>query len=504
MTVYMYEFAKPVNSTKQPSSVSFDILTCELKANTSMTAPVLLIKGVPNNWSTMWNYVYILDFQRFYFINDWTWVNGVWECSCLCDVMASFKTDIGNLSEYVLRSSYEWDRDIIDSAYVTTCEISAYMDQPTTKFFHSDLTQGFYLIGVIGNETTATQGAITYYQMTAAELATLREFLLSDVFLQNAGLANLVDFVPADAVKVIYNPFQYITSCVWYPFPASAISNSYKTAVTSIDFGWWTVGVGITAYRLNQNVPVYHVQETMTLRSHPEEYTRGAFLNHSPFTVYKLSYPPFEEIQIPDQYFDAINNKYLEMHLEVDFISGIGYLNLYSRSTLALGVLVARLSQRIAIDIQLAQIATDYLGSQTTKVVGAMNLTNELASAAGSFEWYRPFTTAAKASAQASTAYESYKYTSINDYMKAAAPQLLTSGANGSLAAYKQEPYLLTTFYLQCDDDSAQIGRPLCKVKTLNTIPGYIMCKNPEVNIACMASEKEVITGFLTSGFFYE
>ena len=98
MNIIFYQFAKRNNSTKIVNTTG-TTLTCQLKAETDMINPVLEINGVPAAWNPIWNYCYIAAFSRYYFINNWRWMNGIWACECAVDVLASWKTDIGNLSE---------------------------------------------------------------------------------------------------------------------------------------------------------------------------------------------------------------------------------------------------------------------------------------------------------------------------------------------------------------------------------------------------------------------
>ena len=97
MNITFYQFSKRTNSTKIVN-VSGTTLNCELKDATSIFNPGLVIRAVPAGWNPIWNYAYIPAFDRYYFINNWTWLNGVWGCSLVCDVLASFKSEIGSLT----------------------------------------------------------------------------------------------------------------------------------------------------------------------------------------------------------------------------------------------------------------------------------------------------------------------------------------------------------------------------------------------------------------------
>lgn len=505
MNITFYQFSKRTNSTKIVN-VAGTTLTCELKGTATIFNPSLVIKAVPVAWNPIWNYCYIPGFDRYYFVDNWTWLNGVWECSLVCDVLASFKTDIGNMSEYVLRSSYESDGTITDTAYIAKTTVQTHMTM-LPEFFVRVMTGGFYIIGIVGKESTATQGAITYYQMSADEMARLRAYLLSDTFLTDQGLSNLANFIPADATKVIYNPYQYIVSCMWFPLPMSAIDSSRKTSVSTIDFGWWNTGTGFSAYRLDSNVPFYTRTEDIVLTSHPQ-ITRGSYMNHSPYTSRVLRLSPFSEVQLPDSYFDTGDK--LRIIFQCEFISGMGNIELHAIRPNGDGVtdrmLITRLSQKIGVDIQLAQVGTDYFGAYTQNLsdtnyewdnswgqLGSVDLSSYSGAARSGWNLGSGF---AKADA--------YKTAAMGNYLKAKAPQLLTAGSNGSLLSLGQNNYLCETFYISVDDDNAQIGKPLCKVRTLNTIPGYIVVMNPDVSLACFEVERTLITEFLANGFFYE
>ena len=503
MNVTFYKFAKRNNSTKIVN-VTGTTLTCELKGQTSIVSPSLIINSVPTAWNPMWNYCYIPGFDRYYFINNWTWLNGVWECETICDVLASFKTSIGNMSEYVMRSSYESDGLIEDSAYLAKAQVTTNMQQ-LPEFYVRAMTAGFYVVGIIGKDSTATQGAITYYQMTPAEMARLREYMLSDTFLTDQGLRNLTDFVPADATKVIYNPYQYIVSCQWFPFPLTAIDAAFKTAVSTINFGWWNTGTGFTAYRINANAPVYTGSEDISIPSHPQ-ISRGAYLNHAPYTIRILRMTPFNEVQIPDQYLET--GDHITIELQCDFITGMAALLIYAKtSNNVVKMLITRQTVKLGVDIQLAQVGADFLGARTEFINQKAGLVEGIKGSLSKVDlssYWAMVGSAGMALGESLIQKDIYDINSMNSYMKAAAPQLLTSGSNGSMLMFAQNNYMCTTFYIITDEDNSQLGKPLCKVRTLNTIPGYITVMNPDVSLPCFEAERSLIIQFLTSGFFYE
>lgn len=78
-----------------------------LRHETSIKTPVITIAG--DGSIIGYNYAYIVEFNRYYFITDIKSIrNGIWEISLLCDVLMSFKDDI--LTSYaVIDQTQEYD-----------------------------------------------------------------------------------------------------------------------------------------------------------------------------------------------------------------------------------------------------------------------------------------------------------------------------------------------------------------------------------------------------------
>lgn len=91
MQVFLYKLAKRNKSTLLVQS-SGTALNCTLKDATSITKPVLLFQTIE---AVSYNYIYIPDFGRFYFISSCQSIEGMWEVACTEDYLASFKTEIG-------------------------------------------------------------------------------------------------------------------------------------------------------------------------------------------------------------------------------------------------------------------------------------------------------------------------------------------------------------------------------------------------------------------------
>lgn len=508
MNVIFYNFKKRTNSTAQPGSGASSVqLSCQLKDETSILNPTLIIQTVTAGSDPTWNYVHIPEFSRYYFITNWTWKNAVWECDCVPDVLASFKAEIGLMSEYVLRSSNTYNEQIVDMQYPTTAETRVNAELLTNRF-QSVLAGGYYILGVISNDSASAQGAITYYQMTPAQLATLKNYMLSDTFMTDQGLdvQTVLDVLPNELLKTLYNPFQYIASCVWIPFPDSAIPNNLKSSA-NVQFGWWTpTSTTIPGNKINANGYVATFSERIPVYGHPQRLTRGVYLDHAPFSDRMIFYPPYGSIPLND---DSITGgDFIRIELTVDMVFGDSVLTLFHDRPLGgdsynnMGV-IARVSAPLAVPIQLAQNDIDVTGSLSaisTSVTGAAAqafVGTALSNPVGILGFAKSVSNTVSASVNQTLA-------AIGDVVNSPVGQLQTSGTNGSLAQYSTHPYMVQKWRIVADDDNAQKGRPLCQVQTLGNIPGYIMVDTPDVSLACFEPERQTIIDFMSNGFYYE
>ena len=120
MDIVFYKFTKKENSTARPQGGGFSVAGI-LNENTSIISPSLSIKfGVD---ITGYNYAYIPDFKRFYNVLSWGFALGLWRCDLYVDVLASYKTEIGAMNNYILRSGSAHNGNIIDGLYPTTPQI---------------------------------------------------------------------------------------------------------------------------------------------------------------------------------------------------------------------------------------------------------------------------------------------------------------------------------------------------------------------------------------------
>ena len=319
-------FSKRKNSTLRPSGSASLSLTGHLIEPSSVMNPTVRIErlvtdGVPE----VYTYAYIPVFQRYYFVQDWSWSEGLWQVSMTVDVLGSWRTYIGNLSEYILRTdstTTDFNGAISDSAYPATTDFD--IDQVAfTNPFVQNVSDGTYVVGIVSGDKPNAVGAITYYAMTSSQFGDLKEMLFGTGGLEAMSLWDATDgWVGEDMTeqifKTMYNPYQYIVSCIWFPIQYSSFVGTVipSGTDTQINIGWW--GFNLGGKRLSQYVGGFHDSVEM-MPTHPNASTRGKYLNYAPFTKYTL-YGKFGSIPIDTTYLEI--GSYLVNYYTVDYVTG--------------------------------------------------------------------------------------------------------------------------------------------------------------------------------------
>ena len=448
-------FSKKPNSTKQPSSGGSDI-TVRLKDNCSVLNPVFLLTG----YNLAHNYVQWGS--RYYFIDDIVIVgNELAEYHCSYDAMATFKSDIGSSSQYVARAAAASNGRIVDTYYPATAQNTHSADIQTSPFV-TDISNGYYVIGIQGKGSGGNGGAVTYYRATASSMKALVNYML------DAPSSYQVSEISSELLMCIFNPLQYIVSCMWFPFaPPIMNGNCYV--------GWWQASIsGIDMLSTLE----WGTNLTFTIPKHPKAASRGQYLNLPPYSRYKLEAGPWGIIPLDNM--NLMDATTLTCDYKVDLMTGTGRFNIKSRDVLAYEAVY---TTQIGVPVQLGQnmfnqgALMDMLSSGGSTIRSALTgdpagmLVNGI--------------------------------TAIGDAAALSQSIPSTMGSNGTLS-FNNVFALIGDFLDVANDDVAQIGRPLCEVRTISGLSGFIQCHNADLDIAASPAEKDTIISYMNGGFYYE
>lgn len=460
MTITFYNTSKKRNSTFQPSGGTS--YTGQLTNESGMVNPTIIMDF--GNTAPTYNYAYITEFNRYYWINEITSVGGgLWRVDMTSDPLASFKTAIGNQYEYVLRSSYSYDGNITDLKYPTKASYTAARDTMSTAY--STLT-GSYLVGIVS--PNGQLGAVSYFSLSESQFATLRNNLMGT---GDPYYSGITDVNQRNMAIVMSNPMQYIVSARYYPFQIPA------GTAAAVKLGTFNAGNFPPTSALT--VPS---SGDLDLTSHPLASTRGAYMSAEPFTQRFIYWPPVGLIHIPGSLLVGVSKLYLQLNM--DIVSGIGRMEIYSDNSYTSMIMAT--SFVLGFDVPVAQMIS---GNPLKVISGAVSL---FSSGVSAINGNIPGAVTSGLGA-------------IGDFLTANIPEVQAfKPGSGSLLA-PGSIQLIEIFYDVADDDPSENGRPLCKSVQLSTIPGYIICEHGEVNAAgATETERAQIAEYLTGGFYYQ
>ena len=492
MIIHLYgQYRKRENSTKVPLvSEATRTVNGYLREPCSIMNPTFKIERFPSDASPQsFNYAYIPEFARWYFVKDWTWADGLWLCSLEVDVLASFKTEIGNSQAYIERCSHEYNGAITDKWYPATTNFHTERIALASSWNGVAPSGGCYVLGIICNANRASSqigGAVTYYVMTPAQMGSLMGYLLGTGFLDDNGFPAVMTTtqqLAQSTAKALINPVQYIASCMWLPVPADVISDGQNH---SIVLGYYDLGSNVATGQY-LNAVIFTMNVTGQIPVHPQAATRGKYLNYAPYTRLTLNVPPFGSIPLDTSFCEI--GSYLYCRVWCDPITGKATMRveLYPDSThVGSGAIVREVSTMMGVPIQLSQMTPDFMNA----ISSALNLATTIDSA-----WRGDIGAGALATGS---------FSAIGSAIDSLMPQVESQGVSGSFLATAMPPQLTAQYFVVTDEDNTEFGRPLCAIRTINTLPGFIKCRDAHVDFSCYKDEKARILNYMTSGFFWE
>ena len=484
VTVTLYSFTKRENSTKQPISGGTDY-SCIMMDDTSLMNPTFKLSIASNPIGK--NYAYVADFNRYYFITDISTYQNFWYISCTCDVLASFKTEIGTGSHYVLRSASDSDGNISDTMYPAKINSVGSTTFPSSQPM-SWANGHSYVIGVVGFGSNSTKqiGSLVYYHMDNDALLDFLTFLMDNV----DDWSDLTGEYSQGVNQALLNPMQYIKSCICLPVdpPRNPPSGSDPRA-SSIQFGYYHYTIGPSGgniYEITNSAPTALETCTIAIPRHPQAATRGNYLNCQPFSTYTLHLGPLGDVPLDPSLLQRNTN--IKISMLYDLTTGMCRVivqgNEYAGDIFFSGTCQA------GVNINLSQVYVDGLAQTKVETDAIFSMLG--AGLSGNI--------GAIASIMGTAT------SGIQDATRLNFPSVSGIGNGGSFLPYFDSANCFLSFkYVEIvDENNAENGRPLCKTKQINTLSGYILCINADCQIPGTADEAQKVNAYMNGGFFYE
>lgn len=477
--VEFWNYKKDKNSTKFPVlPVHGDYgFQCVMKNGCSVTNPEISVQSIEDLELYKCNYARIPAFGRYYFINDWRCEGKLWVASLSVDVLATYKDDIGNSEQFITRCSKEFEGTIIDTKYpMKTRPLYTEIEEDATGglSFVSTLENGYFVVGIFNNDVDGV-GTVTYYAFTNDQFRSFCNLLMNNNFITSMGVSEL----SSELLKALFNPLQYIASCVWVPFSTMPAGDT----TDYISFGYWAIKSSCKRLR---KLAYSGAIMFSSIPHHPQS-LRGYFLRSNPYSRYKLIIPAFGTFEIPSEWmYDSTTNDSIICKLYVDLISGEGIMNIKCYNSVS-GKYLGQQTHSVQVckSIALSQRTVNILQSGLEAIGGVAGAVS--GNVVGGVDGIA---------------------SAISGVLS---PTLSTRNSNqGGINIYEEKAKVICEFHEISEEYNDRLGRPLCAKRKISdlekddTQSGYILCSNVEIELDCYESEHDAIVELMENGFYYE
>lgn len=471
IAVIFYNFAKKENSTERPTGAgaSYNVV---LKDDCSIERPAIELNARPTSF---YNYAYISDFSRYYFVSDWSYFRGTWTASLTVDVLATYKNEIGASTVYVLRSSYTFDKEVKDTLYPLKSNVNKQVESGTLYSWASGMSQGTYIAYVNNGhfDSENAYGSLNFMTFTPTNFTHLLEAIYpsSPQTWQDITNSSYAYNIIGGA---LINPIDYITKVLWIPL--SVGSGSYETwfgYYKALDSNSNAISHGIlSSFTTTQTVSL-----TIPKRG---DVNRGSWADAEPFGQYYLYYAPFGKIPLDSSL--LMDASTLDCTAQLDLMTGD--LKLTVRTVGDYGSfkdVVWEGMSNVGVNIPVDKAKSE--GIKTFEALtGAASTIFDMST--GNFQG------------------------AFNDLMNTVGTVLQSppkgSPTSSGLLSISDTIYLYHEYLDFVDEDNANKGRPLCQMQQISGIPGFILTNDGDVDMPGTSNEKTMVKNYLERGFYYE
>ena len=468
--ITFYTNNKRENSTKLPTGTA-NTFSCDLKESCSIINPQISLSAEN---PCAYNYAYIQKFNRYYFISDWIYTRGLWHASLQVDALASFRAAILASSQYILRSASEFDGSVIDTIYPakTGAELNGSVSGYLPGFPAipgETLSSGTFIVGIVAPmpwlSSSVNPYGLQYIALTPQNFTTMMNQLL------NTDSTGAYGDWLTDTVKATFNPFQYIVSVKWYPISVPA--DALVPIQSALKLGWYSFP-GVSYY-----IPTPSKSYSVTLEELPDhpQIARGEYLNKAPYREIYCYLPGAGTITLDSNLYSAPT-----IRCDIDFLTGLARYYIYCNE-----IQIASIDFELGVQVPIAQItvnpgkiALDAIGSMAG-IIGNAARGNAVGVISG-------------------------VATGIGNALDNIAPQAQAKGQQGSRGIYMMNPLIKTWGIIRriVDEDTADLGRPLCKQRVLSSLSGYCKVADADISLSSTAQEQQQIKNYMEGGFFLE
>lgn len=444
--IILFHFSKRKNSTKRPIGQGTSV-PCLLKSNTTFQNPVFKLK-LSLDSALQYNYLQWAD--HYYFIGSTVSLNNdMVEISASEDLLATYRTEIGNYTCFIERSAKQTTL-ANDSMYIPTNDWvsqSTIVGQPINTFVNGYARN--YLL-----RTISLEGISTYY-VTGSQLDDLMQFMYT--------YGSIPDVIDSALTRLLFNPFQYIVDLKWLPFRLSSFLNIADT----IKLGYWDSSV--TGALINDATCTFSYDLSLGNPLYAD--TDFRYYNAS-FSKYTVKLPFLGVIPINPT---KTHKGQLKATYNFDAVSGMADVWLTSGSDE-----YAHFQCQLAVPVQIGY-ATTNIGQLTTSLIDT----------ATSAVTMNPI----KATTSIVDAFQS---------VTAPEPNMLGTVGNISSILNNMDANSICYACTSIVPDGTSEGYIDGTVRSISALSGFVKCRNASIQIAGFEGDQEQVNSYLNNGFYFE
>ena len=463
-----YELATPTTINTPSKTISLNKGNNTLSTSGDNMSLSYLTPGTDLNY----DYVYIEDFKRYYFLRQTTILsNNHIQYELEEDSLASKKTAIGATVAHIAYAATGWDKWLIDSRLPvkTTKNIN-------TQVAASGLSNtGMYVVAIINDRSATKLGACTFYMMTEANMNNLA-YNLSD------------QGIITDLRNIFNNPLDSIVKAVWIPLAPTDVPQTHYDNAEVVYAGSRALNLaGHECYGAPLKDFVVELAAVSLLIPDKHQDFRDA----SPFTTGSLYLPGLglTDLNMSD-FIESVN---VNIKTYIDITTGDITYRIYEDN----GHILKTCIFNGATEIPLAHV-TNNAGGTLASIGGVAGgaITAAIAGASGNLPVAFGGIATALASGTSAVMQSAMRATSIK------------GGIQGRSAFYDVTFKLLIVQLITEDPDDANyiatFGRPVGVTHAISNHSGYVQCDNASVVMSGSVLERDRINDYLNTGFFYE
>lgn len=460
MEIRFFSFSKKVNSTAIPTGTASGTYQIQLKDDTSLMNPTIIMRKSDFNFS--WNYAYIPLWDRYYRVGDPRITAGhMIEIPLSEDVLASNKSDILSQSVYIEYCADSTEVYIPDNRLTTDNRTVISVHQATPAYL-SD-TEYTYVVSTIGTGSSRNP----YTQIYVADSSTAVKALADKLYHTLTG----------DPLDDIVKRFSDASNCVVsiYKLPISLTAGRGDIVNSTMVLGNYDTEIPFFEPVRTE----YKEQIEITIPK-----THNDFRILAPWTTYRLYLPYVGIVDISNNDIALNNTMYIDI--------------LYSIRTRQISYAIRQSSTGPILAMYTAQFG--YTIPTSTYQSDASGVVRASIGVAGGVAGI----VAGKEMAVASTIASALNLAQ-SAFTKTAS---MSGDYNGAgVEKFGLKPTLIVgenNTVVTPESIASTMGRPYCKVDTLSNHSGFVKCINASVTIAVNEGELEEINNLLNTGVFIE